>query len=148
MVMATATGDSVAHNYASTTSYITVMHKSISSYGCRDSSTQIVHVLKGPDANFNIDTVLYCIRGNEFGFTDASVAGDGNNDTYIYTWGDIQKDTFNTATRKTHSYGDTGLYSIKLWVRDDNGCYDSIRKVPAYIQILPLSLVKPTAPSV
>ena len=123
-----STGDSVTHNYASTTSYITVIHKSISSYGCTDSSTKIVHVRKGPSANFNIDTILFCIRGNEFGFTDASVAGDGTNDTYVWTWGDTQKDTFTTATRKTYSYGDTGLYAIQLWVRDNNGCYDSASK--------------------
>ena len=30
--------------------------------------------------------------------------------------------------RKTHSYGDTGLYDIQLWVSDNFGCYDSISK--------------------
>jgi PKD repeat protein len=124
----TASGDTVSHNYSTVTGNVTVTHKSISQYGCRDSSTQSITVIKGPKAGYAIDTVLYCIRGNEFGFTDASVGGVGTVNTYVWTWGDGNVQTEASGSRITHSYGSVSSYDIKLWVKDDQGCYDSITK--------------------
>ena len=121
-------GDSVRHNYATYTGYATVEMKAISSYGCRDSISKIVHIQSGPSADFVMDTVLYCIRGNVHGFTDASGSGEGSNDTYVWTWGDGNQSNLSTTVRTTHTYGSAGTYTIKLWVSDDNGCYDSTSK--------------------
>ncbi|MCH1543594.1 MAG: PKD domain-containing protein, partial [Bacteroidia bacterium] len=77
------TGDSVSYNYATTTGIVTVIHTATSSYGCTDTSQGVVHIQSGPSADFVMDTVLYCIRGNVHGFTDASGSGEGSNDTYV-----------------------------------------------------------------
>ncbi len=124
----TASGDSVSHNYATKTGYIKVEHKSISSYGCRDSSIQTVHVRKGPDAAIGLDTVLYCIRGNEFGATDLTKKGEGNKTQFTWNWGDGNVDVKSTPSMFTHSYASIGTYTIKLLVEDQYACIDSISK--------------------
>ena len=124
----TASGDSVSHNYASKTGYIKVQHKSISSYGCRDSSIQTIHVRKGPDAAIGLDTVLYCIRGNEFGATDLTKKGEGNKTQFTWNWGDGKVDVKLTPSRFTHNYASIGTYTIKLLVEDQYACIDSISK--------------------
>lgn len=85
-----------------------------------------------PHADFFSNDTLMCGIYNVSLFN----LSQAYNATYTWYYGD---GTSSNSFNGSHTYTADGLYDIKLVVRDENGCMDSITK-PAYIK-----LIKPVA---
>ena len=118
------TGTPSSHTYTSYGDYQVTMIAT-SSFSCRDTSIQTVHVYPAIDMGFVIDDAYQCEYENEFQFTDTSrivlgsitrswSSGDGNSSSdSIYT----------------HSYSDTGSFTVRLIQTSAVGCIDTLEKL-------------------
>lgn len=100
--------------------------------GCRDSSWQFGYIqAHHPLPAFTIaDTA--CLGdamsvGNGSTFTDTSIWDFGDNTGLIY------------SSSPTHTYSATGVYTVRLLVRDQYGCKDSLIKTNAVAVIKPVA---------
>jgi gliding motility-associated-like protein len=123
----TLTGAPFQHTYANPGRY-TVMLVTIDNIGCRDNiSKGNSIIISKPQANFvSIDT-LTCV-GKPVQFSNLST---GPSLSYQWHFGDAQQ---SVATNPVHLYTAEGAYDIRLFIKDQYGCEDSITK-PAYITI-------------
>ena len=101
-------------------------------YGCVDSETHDVEVWPLPVVGFDVNNPV-CI-------TYASVFDNSNYPspaaaTWIWNYGDGDTDTLYTPGT-THTYLDTGTYSVTLTIIDTNGCQDSFT-APAIVNDYP-----------
>jgi gliding motility-associated-like protein len=101
--------------------------------GCMDSAVGSVRSFYMPNPQFTLDNTItpndsiQCFKNNLFTF-NFSVSIDPN-DTLLnsaWNWGD--KQTEMPATNSTHSFLDTGVYTVKLYGWSINGCADSMVK--------------------
>ena len=95
--------------------------KLVNDFGaCKDSVTKQVVVNAKPDAGFTADQVVSCRAP----FTVLFTAAQGGN-TYSWTFGDG-----GTATTQTpsHTYTSPGVYSVRLIVKNNNGCADTLTR--------------------
>jgi len=101
--------------------------------GCMDSAVGNVRSFYMPNPQFTLDNTItpndsiQCFKNNLFTF-NFSVSIDPN-DTLLnsaWNWGD--KQTEMPATNSTHSYADSGVYTVKLYGWSINGCADSMVK--------------------
>ncbi len=101
--------------------------------GCMDSAVGNVRSFYMPNPQFTLDQTIVpndsmqCFKNNNFTYV-FSVSIDPN-DTMVNTawsWGD--KQTEMPASSSSHSYADTGLYTVKLYGWTINGCADSMVK--------------------
>ncbi|HSH65889.1 MAG TPA: PKD domain-containing protein, partial [Bacteroidia bacterium] len=107
--------------------------KVIDSIGCESEEKRVDHIKRYfPQVNmYSYDTLL-CGR-LKVNIYNSSYA---YNATYLWDFGD---GTTASTYHASHTYSQNGLYTIKLIVKDENNCRDSITR-PAYIK-----LVQPTA---
>jgi gliding motility-associated-like protein len=101
--------------------------------GCMDSAVGNVRSFYMPNPQFALDQTIVpndsmqCFKNNNFTY-QFSVSIDPN-DTMVNTawsWGD--KQTEMPASSTSHSYADTGVYTVKLYGWTINGCADSMVK--------------------
>ena len=101
--------------------------------GCMDSAVGNVRSFYMPNPQFTLDQTIVpndsmqCFKNNNFTY-QFSVSIDPN-DTMVNTawsWGD--KQTEMPASSSSHSYADTGVYTVKLYGWTINGCADSMVK--------------------
>lgn len=101
--------------------------------GCMDSAVGNVRSFYMPNPQFTLDQTIVpndsmqCFKNNNFTYV-FSVSIDPN-DTMVNTawsWGD--KQTEMPASSISHSYADTGVYTVKLYGWTINGCADSMVK--------------------
>ncbi len=92
--------------------------------GCKDSATFDVIVNPDPVAGFAINNAQQCFGNNQFIFTNTTSILWGTNQ-YNWTLGD---GATATTTDVTHSYIQTGDYTIKMQATSDKGCADSISR--------------------
>lgn len=101
--------------------------------GCMDSAVGNVRSFYMPNPQFALDQTIVpndsiqCFKNNNFTY-QFSVSIDPN-DTLVNTawnWGD--KQTEMPASSNSHSYADTGVYTVKLYGWTINGCADSMVK--------------------
>ena len=101
--------------------------------GCMDSAVGNVRSFYMPNPQFALDQTIVpndsmqCFKNNNFTY-QFSVSIDPN-DTMVNTawnWGD--KQTEMPASNSSHSYADTGVYTVKLYGWTINGCADSMVK--------------------
>ncbi len=101
--------------------------------GCMDSAVGNVRSFYMPNPQFTLDNTItpndsiQCFKNNLFTF-NFSVSIDPA-DTLLnsaWSWGD--KQTEMPASNTTHSYADTGVYTVKLYGWTINGCADSMVK--------------------
>jgi gliding motility-associated-like protein len=101
--------------------------------GCMDSAVGNVRSFYMPNPQFTLDQTIVpndsmqCFKNNNFTY-QFSVSIDPN-DTMVNTawsWGD--KQTEMPASSTSHSYADTGVYTVKLYGWTINGCADSMVK--------------------
>lgn len=101
--------------------------------GCMDSAVGNVRSFFMPNPQFTLDNTItpndsiQCFKNNLFTF-NFSVSIDPA-DTLLnsaWSWGD--KQTEMPASNTTHSYADTGVYTVKLYGWTINGCADSMVK--------------------
>jgi gliding motility-associated-like protein len=101
--------------------------------GCSNTLSRVNFIVPTyPTPAFYSDDTLVCL-GGPVQFTNTSV---GTGMTYAWAFGD---GTTSTATNPTHTFADTGRYTITLQVFDINGC-DSTTVRNQYIHV-----VQPTA---
>ena len=111
----------------------TVVLNAKTNEGCMDSAVGIVRSYYMPNIQFTLDQTIVpndsiqCFKNNNFTYA-FSVSIDPN-DTLVNTawsWGD--KKTEMPATSASHSYADTGIYTVKLYGWTINSCADSLVK--------------------
>jgi gliding motility-associated-like protein len=92
-------------------------------YETKDSIT-----IYGPLATFTSLTPGSC-QNSTVVFTDKS-SQDGIHNIIKWSWnyGDDIEHVYNTPSIFSHTYPDTGHYSVRLKVTDDYGCSDSLKK--------------------
>ena len=110
-----------SHTYASIGTY-TVKLVATSNYGCVDSTRINVSVQPPPVADFSVNTTAQCLNGNQFFFTNNSIAS-GSPVTYRWDFGDGSTSTqLNTA----YQYNQSGNFTVKLVATAQSGCKDSV----------------------
>ena len=101
----------------------TVSLKVIDSKGCVDSIAKRNSIfISKPKADFISPDTISCLA-NRIGFTNLST---GPLLSYQWDFGDGQS---STITNPIHTYNAEGLYTIKLGIKDQYGCMDSISKI-------------------
>jgi len=118
-----ASGSPANHTYTTFGDY-TVTMIATSSLGCSDTSIQSLHVYPVSDIGFAIDDAFQCEYGNSFTFTDTSSIVLGNiSRTWLAGDGSSSSDSI-----YTHSYSDTGRFTIQLIQESTASCRDTIRQ--------------------
>ncbi|HKH63558.1 MAG TPA: PKD domain-containing protein [Flavitalea sp.] len=92
--------------------------------GCTDTTTGFINVI-GPIANFSPAVPGTC-QAKAITFNDQT-SSTANITKWTWDFGDSVVSQF-SAPPFTHTYADTGIYSVKLIVQDLNGCTDTITK--------------------
>ena len=95
--------------------------------GCTDSITKKILVLSPVSAAFTADKLLACSAPQTIKFANQVKTGNS------YFW-NFDDSTTSTLSNPAHVFSDTGNYTIKLVVKNSNGCADSI-KITDYIKI-------------
>ena len=103
--------------------------------GCSAAVSKTVSV-KSPVAQFATATAVHC-GTDALSFIDQSTFGTAISE-WIWNFGDNTTQTF-TAAPFTHQYADTGTYTVKLIVKDADGCVDD------FTMASPVSVSKPKA---
>jgi PKD repeat protein len=86
---------------------------------CSDSISKQIFVPQRVSAQFRVNSVTQCLKGNVFSFNVVNpIAGN----TYTWDFGDT---TFSTLQNVSKVYTRVGSYTVKLIVRNSNGCVDS-----------------------
>jgi PKD repeat protein len=91
-------------------------------FGCEKlkSITSPIAVL-GPIAKFTVDKTAVCALPAAFQFTNQST---GNNNTYLWTFGDGQT---STDINPSHSYSQAGTFEVVMKAKDAGGCEQSFK---------------------
>ncbi len=97
-------------------------------FGCEDTFSTNITVTNPVSATFTANTTTSCKAPVAIQFTNQVLT----NNNYTWSFGDT---TFSSASSPLHIYNDTGSYTVKLVVRNSNGCTDSITKTN-YINII------------
>lgn len=118
---ATSTTLSPSHSYTFIGAF-TVKLVSITSFGCKDSTTKNLDVKPKPVAAFTINNNSQCLNSNSFVFTNTSTGAI----SYLWNFGS-SSDTTSTKS-PSHSYGSVGTYNVKLVSMIGSGCKDSVTK--------------------
>jgi PKD repeat protein len=107
------------HIYTSPGSY-TIRLTVQSPENCDSSITRTLFIIESPTAQFTINNVC---QGATSNFMDLSTAPAGSSITdWTWAFGDTNTSTLSSPT---HTYADTGYYSVSLIVKSDIGCYDT-----------------------
>ncbi|MFY8089977.1 MAG: PKD domain-containing protein, partial [Chitinophagaceae bacterium] len=88
--------------------------------GCIDSVSQIISLSSKPAASFTVNSLSQCLDNNRFSFTNNSTAELGA--AYYWTFGD---GTVSQDVNPIKSYSLSGVYTVRLFVTNPNGCKDS-----------------------
>lgn len=107
--------------YSSAGNYIVRMIAESEKY-CTDSTERKVYVYPSPQPSFTVNDSTQCLKNNQFVFTNTTTFSSGNL-TYLWQFGD--GDT-STAVSPSHNYQLAGNYVVKLIVKSDKGCGDSV----------------------
>ncbi len=96
-------------------------------YGCIDSSIKNITVDAAVNASFAADITTGCKTPVAVHFTSQVLNGN----TYSWSFGDS---TPAAIPNPVHQFNDTGSYTVKLIIKNINGCVDSVKKTN-YIKI-------------
>ncbi|RYD75526.1 MAG: PKD domain-containing protein, partial [Sphingobacteriales bacterium] len=112
---------SPSHSYKNAGKYVVTLTAKSVSYGCISSFSDTVEISTLPIPDFTQVPNQGCLPLNI-----APVNKTQNGKYYAWNFGDG-----NVSTNKnpTHTYNDTGRFTITLNVVDDKGCKDSIQKM-------------------
>lgn len=94
--------------------------------GCSDSISLKFKVLPKPKAEFSIDKDSQCFKYQNFNFASTSQAVNDKIDVYQYTINDTL--IKNSATAGNVQFADAGIFNVKLLIKTEEGCKDSITK--------------------
>jgi gliding motility-associated-like protein len=120
------------HSYTAAGSY-NVKLMVTDSKGCADSMSIISPlIISKPVAKFTASDTISCPTG-PIVFTNQST---GPKLTYLWNFGDGISDT---AKQVSHNYFTDGKYTVKLFIRDQYGCTDSMRKTNIISVVTPIA---------
>lgn len=114
------------YNYHTGGTYIVKLQVT-NEFGCTDISSTNITVATPVSASFSANITTGCKAPALISFTNQSL----QNNHYTWDFGDT---TFSSASNPVHVYNDTGSYTVKLIIRNSNGCTDSVIKTN-YIRI-------------
>lgn len=97
-----------------------------SSNNCFDTIMQQVTTSPNPVAAFDIQNMDSCLDGNTFDFVNQSSITNGSITVNAWEMGDGSNSS--TVDNIGFSYKNTGNYAIRLIVRSDQGCEDTLSK--------------------
>jgi len=117
------------HTYASIGNY-NVSLQVKNSNGCISTLTRTnyIQLNNGVKAGFNFNVPNTCKPPTPISFINQS-SGTG---ILTYQW-DFGDGVSSTAANPTHTYSNAGVYTVKLIVRNNTGCIDSLVKAQAII---------------
>jgi gliding motility-associated-like protein len=122
------------HSFTSDGIYI-VKLISVSNFGCKDSVYHKIYVYPNPKTDFTINDPSQCLLGNSFTFTDNSSIKTGSIVQYYFDLGDGANSSMSIIT---HNYASVGNYIVKLVIKSDQGCPDSLIK-QVYVNPMPIA---------
>lgn len=96
--------------------------KSLSINNCDSSINRYIYVAPQPQVNF--DYSVACLNSKPVTFNNLSTNSNGSL-SYEWYFGDAAT---SAQTHPNHSYLDTGQFNVKLIVRNNFGCMDSLSK--------------------
>lgn len=109
------------HSYGSFGTY-SVKLRAISPKGCKDSIIKTVIIHPEPLAAFTIDSSKHCLAGNDLIFTNTGTIPTGLfNNKWEFGDGGIAG-----SLNENHSYGQAGVYQVKMLSVSLYGCIDSV----------------------
>lgn len=119
----TATQQAIAHTFSAPGTY-DISLQVTSAYGCVSDTviTQMVQVQEAPDASFTFSPVSADLFHPTITFTDQS---SGNVSHWSWDFGDGAQDS---VQHPSHTYQDTGYFSVTLIAYTDAGCADLARR--------------------
>jgi gliding motility-associated-like protein len=117
----------------STDSIFKVKLVSINNFACKDSVYHKLYIYPNPKTDFTINDTSQCLQVNSFTFTDNSSIKTGNIPQYNFDLGD---GTNSSLSAITHNYASVGSYFVKLVIKSDQGCPDSLSK-QVYVNPMP-----------
>jgi gliding motility-associated-like protein len=88
---------------------------------CKDSFTKAIKVLPRPKTNFAAGSTFKCSPPFSVNFTDATPGA------VSWQW-DFGDSTTANEQNPSHTYNDTGYYSVKLITTNASGCTDTLQK--------------------
>lgn len=106
---------------------------------CNDSADIVIKILPDlkADFSFSYDT---CIAA-AVQFTDLSVTEAGR----ITNWRwNFETNQISNAQNPTHEFKTPGVKDVQLWVKDINGCHDSIVRPIRYFPVPALLVIEPS----
>lgn len=115
------TQDNPEHTYANGGAY-TIKLVSISEFGCKDSISKPITIQQGPKVDYAVSAT--CDQ-TPTQFTNNTVVPTGVNASNNWLFGDGNS---SAAASPSHQYRNLGPKKVKLIVRFDNGCADSLEK--------------------
>ncbi|MGQ9846433.1 MAG: PKD domain-containing protein, partial [Bacteroidales bacterium] len=92
------------------------------SQGCKQFSTQNVHVFPLPSPDFSV--YKQCSHHESY-FSSQSTIQEGYINRLTWLWGD---GSYSYDTDTVHIYNNSGIYEVKLIAESNEGCIDSISK--------------------
>ena len=116
-------GDNPSHRY-STFDTFEIKLIGLTSYGCKDSAKSNVIIYPNPIADFTVNRLNQCIRGNNFKINNLSSSDLGNISSNWF-FGDS---LLNNVDNPSFTFDSVGNYSIKLFVVNEFGCIDTLKK--------------------
>lgn len=119
-----STQSNTTHIYNKDSSSFKLRLVATSDKGCSTSDSQDIFVYPSPNASFTINDSTQCLNGNSYAFTSTSTVKSGGL-TYNWNFGDV---TTSTATNPTKNYLTSGSRNVRLVVRSDFGCPDTLIK--------------------
>ena len=119
----TSTLASTSHTYAAAGTYHGTL-VTTSGFGCKDSSSGYLYVRPHPSTAFSLNDTSFCLRGNNFVFTNNTGISSG---TFSNLW--FFGDGINSAAvSPSYTYLSAGNYNSKLITTSNFGCKDSISR--------------------
>ncbi len=103
----------------------TVNLLAVTSFGCRDSITQTIHINPQPVSSFSVNRV--CV-GDSSCFTDLSSVSPGGIVAWNWDFGDVASGAANTSNLQSpcHVFTPFGTFNpVQLTVTSDSGCVNS-----------------------
>ncbi len=96
------------------------------SFGCIDSSAELIRILNSPKPNFDISPSILCEGNHPINIINKTVySGSGN---LSYEW-NVNGSIISTSVNPDQIYsGNAGTKSIKLYVRSSNNCDAELSK--------------------
>ncbi|MBI1306937.1 MAG: hypothetical protein GC181_10070 [Bacteroidetes bacterium] len=127
---------SIKHQYADSGTYnITLIAED--NFGCSDTSTASVRVIKGPVADIETDKTFGCSNHPEL-YLKTNI----QNDYKSLVWTLDSKNY--TQTNFTHTFSGTGTFPIELIVLAEGGCNDTVETTYTIYDIEKASFSVPT----